>query len=217
MSIIPGWDSIAGAHWWSNFYFWASIVALILLGVTEVVSHRYSERKDELSAIAQNAAEKAHDEEMARLHVQASNADERSKALEVEAARLRLALEDAQSETRRIAAGVARHVTAPQRQLLASYLMKSGLKVRMISEQAPEPRQFRDELASALRDAGVEILDSVENTALGSSGIDIYGTSDASGATLATALAASGIKDVSLRPNVGSALAIRVGLNPVVP
>jgi hypothetical protein len=48
MSLIPGWDSIAGAGWWSTFYFWASIISLIGLGTSEVASHRYSERKDEL-------------------------------------------------------------------------------------------------------------------------------------------------------------------------
>jgi hypothetical protein len=72
MTIIPGWDSISGSHWWGNFYFWASIVALISLGVMEVVSHRYSERKDELTAIEQDATKKAHDDEIARLHVEAA-------------------------------------------------------------------------------------------------------------------------------------------------
>jgi hypothetical protein len=51
MSWWPGWDSITGSHWWSNAYFFASIVSLILLGVFAVVSHRYSERTDELTAI----------------------------------------------------------------------------------------------------------------------------------------------------------------------
>ena len=55
MSAIPGWDSVASSHWWSNFYFWASILALISLGVMEVVSHRYSERKDELAASEQES------------------------------------------------------------------------------------------------------------------------------------------------------------------
>jgi hypothetical protein len=35
MDWFPGWASVAGAHWWRNFYFGASIAALILLGVAE--------------------------------------------------------------------------------------------------------------------------------------------------------------------------------------
>lgn len=92
MSAIPRWDSIAGANWWSNFYFWASIFALILLGITEVVSHRYSERHDELSAIEQEATKKANDDEIARLHSDAASANERAGILENEAAQARLEL-----------------------------------------------------------------------------------------------------------------------------
>lgn len=68
MSLIPGWNSVAGSHWWSNFYFWGSIGALILLGVAEIVSHRYGERKDELTAIEQDATKRAHETEIAALH-----------------------------------------------------------------------------------------------------------------------------------------------------
>lgn len=91
MSIIPGWDSIAGSHWWSNFYFWLSIVSLISLGVMEVVSHRYSERNDKLSAIEQEATKKAHEFEIAQLHLEAARmakqAEElRQKNIDMEAA-----------------------------------------------------------------------------------------------------------------------------------
>jgi hypothetical protein len=72
MAIVPGWDSIQGSHWWGNFYFGASIVSLILLGAMEVISHRYGERKDELAAIEQESTEKAHENEIARLHVEAA-------------------------------------------------------------------------------------------------------------------------------------------------
>jgi hypothetical protein len=56
MGWIPGWDSVASAGWWSGFYFWLGIVALIGLGAFEVASHRYSDRKDELLAAEQEAA-----------------------------------------------------------------------------------------------------------------------------------------------------------------
>ncbi len=78
MGLIPGWDSIASAGWWSGFYFWVSIVCLMGLGVAEVASHRYANRKDELVGIEESAAQKRHDDEIARLHIEASQAEERA-------------------------------------------------------------------------------------------------------------------------------------------
>ena len=63
-------ESITGANSWSNFYFWAGIAALLALGVFEVFSHRYTERKDELVAQQQDETQRRHDEEMARLHLE---------------------------------------------------------------------------------------------------------------------------------------------------
>src|SRR6266478_667417 len=82
---IPGWDSVAGAGWWSGLYFWASIVALIGLGAAEVASHRYSERKDELAGVEQEAAQRRHDEDMARVQYDSALANERAAQLEKEA------------------------------------------------------------------------------------------------------------------------------------
>jgi hypothetical protein len=95
VSWIPGWSTVAGTAWWSGFYFWISICALIALGVAEVASHRYSDRKDELAAIEQDAIQQHHDEEMAGLHLEASKADERAadanlKATELQADNLAL-------------------------------------------------------------------------------------------------------------------------------
>jgi hypothetical protein len=84
MSWIPGWDSVTSAHSWGNVYFWASICSLILLGVFEVFSHRYSERKDELAAVEQSDTQRRHDEDMAQLHLQAAQANERAEKLERE-------------------------------------------------------------------------------------------------------------------------------------
>jgi hypothetical protein len=96
MSWLPGWDSVTSAHSWSNFYFGASIVALILLGVFEFISHRYSERKDELAAAEQQQIQDQHDKDMAALHMQAANlekdaaiANERAAQANLEVARLR--------------------------------------------------------------------------------------------------------------------------------
>jgi hypothetical protein len=90
MSWFPGWDTIAGTAWWSGFYFWASIFSLMLLGAMEVVSHRYSERKDELVELQQIAEKKTHDKEMAHVQRDAALAIERAARLEKEAAEARL-------------------------------------------------------------------------------------------------------------------------------
>ena len=89
MSWIPGWDSVGGAHFWSNIFFWASISALILLGVFEVLSHRYSERKDELAAIEQADSQRQHDDEMTRLHLETAQAQERAAQAQLELGKYR--------------------------------------------------------------------------------------------------------------------------------
>jgi hypothetical protein len=86
MSWIPGWGSVASAEWWSGFYFWLSISCLIGLGITEVASHRYGERKDELAAIEQATKDKRHDEDVAHLQHDTAQANERAAELSREAA-----------------------------------------------------------------------------------------------------------------------------------
>lgn len=89
MNWWPGWDSIAGTHWWSNAYFWASITALIMLGVFEVVSHRYSERETELSDIQRENTDRQYRKDIADLHDRASTAEQKAAELGREAAQIR--------------------------------------------------------------------------------------------------------------------------------
>jgi thiosulfate reductase cytochrome b subunit len=49
----PGWNTIEGADWWHEFFWWLGIACLAGLVVSEVVAKRYSTRKDELVAIDQ--------------------------------------------------------------------------------------------------------------------------------------------------------------------
>jgi hypothetical protein len=90
MAWFPGWETVESTHWWSNFYFGASIVALIMLGVFEVISHRYSEREGDLAADELAKAQQHYDTEIARLHLASSEANERAAKLEKEAADARL-------------------------------------------------------------------------------------------------------------------------------
>jgi hypothetical protein len=65
---------------------------LLALGVFEVFSHRYTERKDELAAQQQDETQRKHDEEIARLHLETAQIQERAAQLEKEAAEARLSL-----------------------------------------------------------------------------------------------------------------------------
>jgi hypothetical protein len=74
---------------WSSIFFWVGIGALLLLGISEVVSHRYSQRKDELVSEQQSATERRHDEEMARVHLETAQARERQAQAELALEQLR--------------------------------------------------------------------------------------------------------------------------------
>jgi hypothetical protein len=110
MTWPPGWDSVAGTDNWSNIYFWLGILALFLLGVFEVASHRYTLRKDELVTQQQDATQKQHDEEMARLHVEAERL-----AAEAESSKASIADSNARAaEANRIAAEATRQAADAQ-------------------------------------------------------------------------------------------------------
>jgi hypothetical protein len=94
MSWIPGWNSIAGAHGWENFFFYAGIIALILLGIMEVASHRAAQRKDELTEQQQTETQRRHDEEIARLHLETAQANERAARIESNNLALRTTLDE---------------------------------------------------------------------------------------------------------------------------
>jgi hypothetical protein len=128
MSWLPGWNSIASAHWWENLYFWAGIVALILLGVMEVVSHRYTERKDELASVEQGTIQRQHEEEIARLHLQTAE-------LTADAEKSRAAIADATAR-----AAEANQIA--ERERLA----------RIKLEKALEPRRINAEQAKVIGD-----------------------------------------------------------------
>jgi hypothetical protein len=52
----PGWDSVESTSFWSHFWFWFGIGCLFMLGASEIVSHIYGLRKDELHAVAESNA-----------------------------------------------------------------------------------------------------------------------------------------------------------------
>jgi hypothetical protein len=48
MAWWPGWDSVDSAGFWSHFWFWVGIVCLFAVGASEIISHIYGLRKDQL-------------------------------------------------------------------------------------------------------------------------------------------------------------------------
>jgi hypothetical protein len=70
MPDLPGWDSLEAV---TRYHRWAEIIGIVVLAllvVAEVAAYRYGQRKDDLTTQQQDATDKRHDEEMARLHLQ---------------------------------------------------------------------------------------------------------------------------------------------------
>jgi hypothetical protein len=112
MSLIPGWDTVTGAHWWSNIYFWASIASLILLGVFEVVSHRYAERHDDLVTIERDNTDSAYNRQIAELHRDAARLTADAEAAKKEIA----TANEAAAKANERAAETERQTAATQRE-----------------------------------------------------------------------------------------------------
>lgn len=160
MSWVPGWDSVASASWWSSLYFWLSIVALIGLGVFEVASHRYSDRKDELAAAEQKAIQRRHDDEMTRLHLETAKANENAEATRERAAQLEITLEQERAARLRLQRQSAdRTIDDEQRAILSRVIAAGPPNIRvflsLLSDQ--EAAAFGEQLARALKDAGATI------------------------------------------------------------
>ena len=157
MSWIPGWESVTGARWWENFYFWASIGALILLGAAEIVSHRYTERKDELAAIEQTSTQRRHDEEMARLHAAEASKAEIAKAnasaaeanARAEALRLQLLIE----QQRR----APRTLTDEQKIAMINGLRGKLESITFVTQRDLETEFFSIQLQVIFQEAGLRI------------------------------------------------------------
>jgi hypothetical protein len=86
---LPGWNTVSGANWWEDFWFWVSIGALIGLGCAEVISHRYGIRRDELAAEERHKTDKSHDAAIAQLHERAAKAEQKAAEANLAVAKLR--------------------------------------------------------------------------------------------------------------------------------
>jgi hypothetical protein len=143
-NLIPGWNSPSSAEWWSSAWFWASIVSLLLLGVCEVISHRYSERKDELTAQQQEATQRKHDTDIAALQLQTAQANER-------AVKAQLALEQYKAH---------RTISAEQQTEMFTKLKRyAGTPFAFSMLPTPEPIALADRMGAVLAQAGWTPMD----------------------------------------------------------
>ena len=94
-------------------------------GISEVISHRYGERKDELTAAKQIEVQRHHDEDMARVQRDAAQANERAAQLEKEAEIARKATADANAR---------------------------ALEAQLALEKFKQPRKLSDAQISSLRE-----------------------------------------------------------------
>jgi hypothetical protein len=149
MTWWPGWDSIESTKGWADFYFWFGIICLVLLAISEVISHRYGLRKDELVAVAevatskqrkadQDAADSRHATEISGLKKTLSEADKKVTELE------------------RIQQ--PRHLTAEQKGKLTDFLTKhsngtEGFTIHTIIH-VHDARAYADEIANLFNELG---------------------------------------------------------------
>jgi hypothetical protein len=138
---LPGWDSIASAGWWSHFWFWFGIACLVALAASEVVSHVYSLRKDDLVAAGERTAEQQRKND--------SDAAEGRRRADVEAVQKKLSEADrklAELEPRRIS-------PAQQGELIQALSPFAGQIVRLRAVNNKEPKDLTADFVSILREA----------------------------------------------------------------
>jgi len=147
MSWIPGWDSVDGAGSWSHFWFWFGILCLFALGASEIVSHVYSLRKDQLVAAADRASAEQRERET-------NEAEARRKA-ETEALQKQLAEADKKvAELDRLR--TPRHLSDAQKAKLTASLagQPTGELVMKASGVADDARAYAGEIAAFFQALG---------------------------------------------------------------
>jgi hypothetical protein len=203
---------------------WGSSLANSVVAIGVALEIKFGQ----MAGLRQNELKRRSDENVAAAEIRASEANAAAIKATENAAKatertveLSLALEDARAETLRLSRGISRHVSPAQAALLKSLCAGMHFRLLMIAQAEPEPMQYRDELARALANAGVEITDSIENTIIGagSVGVAVYGAAneDAAGADLARILMQANVRGVFFVRTAGKQLAMRIGTNPTVP
>jgi hypothetical protein len=158
MTWWPGWDSVVSAGYWSHFWFWFGIVCLFALGASEVASHMYGLRKDELVAIAESAA-----------------ATQRQNDADAAEARRKVDVEGVQKQLAEANKKVAdldrlrqpRHLTEDQKGKLTKFITENskGSAIFTIKANAAESdaRAYADEIAALFNSPPINWQVKVDN------------------------------------------------------
>jgi hypothetical protein len=200
MTWWPGWDSIASTGYWSHFWFWFGIICLFALGASEIVSHVYGLRKDELVAIAESKAaiQRKGDEAAAKKKSEAEAAQLRQ---ELTAAQ-RVATEAAEKAKELDRLRQPRHLSEGGKKALLEQLSKIP-KLQVVIKAGTsggDERGYGEEIASVLSDLSWDVR--IDNALfMGTDVAGLWVTVKGSGgepvpdsvATLVRALASAGL------------------------
>ena len=153
MPTLPGWSSLEATSRLHSVFEITGIVLLALLVVAEALAYQYGHRSDDLSAQRQDATQKKHDEEMARLRrdTAALTADAEQSRAAIAAANARAA--QAQLELAELKA--PRNVKPDQQAAVVDAIKGfSGQHYSGLLSSGPDTQSFWTLLNAMLRKAG---------------------------------------------------------------
>jgi hypothetical protein len=159
----PRWDSIDDTARWSQIYFWIGIVALFVLGASEVLSHRYGNRKDELVAASEKrladdraAKDKQHEDDVAK---QRKEADARVAEVSSHAEQANNALKEERDARMQLEARLAPRALTPEQHadLVARLRRIEGHKIKILISPDPESTTIGNVISKALIAAGWDV------------------------------------------------------------
>jgi hypothetical protein len=147
MSWFPGWNSAADADWWNSFYFWLGIAFLVLLAISEVASHFYGLRKDELIADADRIATIKREKEQQATETR----------YQAQAAELKRRTEDAEQTLKRLQQDREPRSLTPEQQTELTNSMRAFRGQKSTATAVlndDEGKALRDQIAASLVAAG---------------------------------------------------------------
>lgn len=165
MTWWPGWDSIDGSGFWAHFWFWFGIGCLFALGASEIVSHVYSLRKDELVEAAATTADTQRKNDQAAIDARHTMEIDGVRKTLTDAERKVADAEKKVAELERLRA--FRRVTDDQKAKLTKFITENskGTASFTIKASAAESdaRAYADEIAALFNAAPINWQVRVDN------------------------------------------------------
>jgi hypothetical protein len=144
MTFFPGWDSIQSTTTIAHSLLITAVVVLALLVLSEGAALVYDTRKDDLVAERDDATNRQHDEEMARLRLDTANAN-------AEAARLKWLLDQ------EIQKRAPRSLTDDQKAALLTELKGNIPEIALVVQNDIEAQAFSTQLFTIFSEAGAKM------------------------------------------------------------